>query len=1208
MGKNRESINAMNKEIASGAFNANKTILEEAKNTVALRKAAEDRAKAAKIMIGVLDEVSKKQSEGIKLDDKAAAAVKIYTDNLAYFKEALKTATDPTQIQVLSKSMERMRDNIVSVYDRATKAITPMNNKLEQAGTLTDKLSDSIMGSFSSEELDVLSNNLNNASNEMEQLGALIDFVSQKMEGLDKESDLFKTLSADIEEANTMLGRTSEVLDISSLSSDQLVDRLKFLQDALQIEANPQEIVKLNKEIEATEVRLKQIKNAGKEGFDEMGNKIIPTVEEKVKSLGAQLEEVVQQMAKMKAEGLGDGKEYDELMVKAVKLKQAISGVKDELKEVASETPTLDGLIGAGTLIASGFNIAQGAVALFGEENENLEKTIAKLTAGISILQGLQQIQIELKNKESVANKALTASQALYNVVVGASTGALKAFRIALAATGIGLIILAVASLIANWDKLTESIKISGPEAEKWGQRIDKIKQVAVGVGNAVLQYLIWPIKTLYVLFTDGANAAVDSFINSMNMVKGYSDGLNWELQRQNEAATKKYLETKLKEKEKAVEILKALGKDTQKEEKEIFNYRVALAKAGSEEEQSILQEVQVWRAQNIKKEEEERKKAADKAAEKRKREEEEAKRKRDKEAKRILDFNRKLIDLEYSKQASIAEAMADGVLKEEEQEKLRYQTAVLALQRELEDFKGTADEKKVLQDSINAQQLTLAQDHDAKMLAIMLKGLKDIEDAQRQSGKIIKEINGQSQQLELDEVEEKYKNLEKVWKKGHNEEKDFSELKNKEIVNINLKYALQDLKDREDIETARISLIKIKGKTEEEQEIIRETFKYQIMLDAANERLDLLRKVGGKENAVAIAQTEALIAELNLKIGKSTTKKKTNVFQLLGFDIKDDEAKEIVDSYRQVFSQITQAWQDALSLQIDAKQRQIDQLNDQISEVERALDKELDLQEQGYANNVSAKQQELDALKAQRDEETRQKEELLKKEQQFAVAQVILNGIVQASELALAAAKIFKANSGIPFGVGVAIAVASIATMLTTFFAVKNQVKAISSDVPKFRKGGSFILNGPSHEQGGLGVYNEKTGQRVAEVEGGEGFFAINKHTRKYLPLLEAINNDDLGRVGSFMENFKADLGEPVFANPQGLNNVFLLSQRKEDRENRYKEAMIQFSDSGELKDIAKSNRMMLEIEKNRKIITETDTHIIEQQGNITRRIKKKK
>ena len=50
------------------------------------------------------------------------------------------------------------------------------------------------------------------------------------------------------------------------------------------------------------------------------------------------------------------------------------------------------------------------------------------------------------------------AAQKTYTLVVGTSTGALKAFRIALAATGIGLAVLAIAALVQNWDKLKAAI------------------------------------------------------------------------------------------------------------------------------------------------------------------------------------------------------------------------------------------------------------------------------------------------------------------------------------------------------------------------------------------------------------------------------------------------------------------------------------------------------------------------------------------------------------------------------------------------------------------------------------------------------------------------------------------------------------------------------------------------------------------------------
>lgn len=827
--KTRDHISEMNKEMVAGAEKSNKALGDQAQNTLALKKVAEERAKAEKVMVGVLDEIAKKQKEGVKLNDSSAAAVKNYTEHLEYFKEALKTATDPTQIKVLAKSMERMRDNIISAYDRASKAITPMNDKLKEAGALTDKLSDSIMGSFSNDELDSLAKDLNNASNEMEQLGAMIDFVSKKMEGLDKESELFKTLSADIEEANTMLGRTSEVLDVSSLSSDQLVDRLKFLQDALNIEANPQEIVKLNKEIEAVEVRLKQIKNAGKEGFDELGNKVIPEAEEKVKSLGAQLEEVVQQMAKMKAEGLGDGKEYDELMNKAVKLKQAISGVKDELKQVASETPRLDGLIEAGTLIASGFNIAQGAMALFGAESETVEKTIAKLTAGISILQGLQQIQIELKNRESVANKALTASQALYNVVVGASTGALKVFRLALAATGIGLIVLAIGYLITNWDKLTDSIRISSPVAQKFGDTVDKIKQVAMGVGNAVLQWLIWPLKTLFVLFTEGASAAVDSFLNSMNMVKNFSQGFNDELQRQTYNRIEKENQVYTEAANRRIEILKAQGgkeRDIFKEELRIIDdrkkvlaeYAKVHARNTKEQIQELIElnqkrsvlaiEERNRLADEAKKAAEDAKKAADKA----RRAAEEAERKRQAELKRIREFNNQIKDLEFEKNETRIRQMQDGAEKEKELEESRYKKEVDRLARELAEFAGTEEEKNTLITSQNALKEQLLSEHLSKMWAIDVLYFDKLVESQKEQDKILMRINKEDKELELSELEDKYRKLEEDWKKSYGNEKDFTEQKNKEIANINLKYSLE-LKDRRILKLLKFHSLRSKVK-----------------------------------------------------------------------------------------------------------------------------------------------------------------------------------------------------------------------------------------------------------------------------------------------------------------------------------------------------------------------------------------------------------
>jgi hypothetical protein len=94
--------------------------------------------------------------------------------------------------------------------------------------------------------------------------------------------------------------------------------------------------------------------------------------------------------------------------------------------------------------MAGGFAIAQGAAALFGDENEDLQKTMMKVQASIALVTGVQQVA-ELLNRNSViTTKAMTLAQGLYSAAVGTSTGALKAFRIAMVSTGIGAFVVAL--------------------------------------------------------------------------------------------------------------------------------------------------------------------------------------------------------------------------------------------------------------------------------------------------------------------------------------------------------------------------------------------------------------------------------------------------------------------------------------------------------------------------------------------------------------------------------------------------------------------------------------------------------------------------------------------------------------------------------------------------------------------------------------------
>lgn len=132
-----------------------------------------------------------------------------------------------------------------------------------------------------------------------------------------------------------------------------------------------------------------------------------------------------------------------------------IADIKDSIKLAASDTQGFDRLLNAATGLTGAFSVAQGAAALFGAENEELQATMVKLQAAMTILNGLQAIQNELKNKDSVFRKAInfltatetkltqqrTAAQVASNAATEAGTKATKGLGTALKGIGIGLIL-----------------------------------------------------------------------------------------------------------------------------------------------------------------------------------------------------------------------------------------------------------------------------------------------------------------------------------------------------------------------------------------------------------------------------------------------------------------------------------------------------------------------------------------------------------------------------------------------------------------------------------------------------------------------------------------------------------------------------------------------------------------------------------------------
>ena len=176
------------------------------------------------------------------------------------------------------------------------------------------------------------------------------------------------------------------------------------------------------------------------------------------KSLTGQLRGLKTELANLEIAGQEGTQAFNDLLIAAAKLEDQIGDTRERVKILASDTFKFDVAVGATQALASGFEVAQGAAALFGSESEDLQKVIAKVTAATAVANGVNQLAAIIKEENSLKTGILTAYETAYGIAVGKSTGALKLLRIALAATGVGLLVFGLVALIENFDKVKDAI------------------------------------------------------------------------------------------------------------------------------------------------------------------------------------------------------------------------------------------------------------------------------------------------------------------------------------------------------------------------------------------------------------------------------------------------------------------------------------------------------------------------------------------------------------------------------------------------------------------------------------------------------------------------------------------------------------------------------------------------------------------------------
>jgi hypothetical protein len=303
------------------------------------------------------------------------------------------------------------------------------------------------------------------------------------------------------------------------------------------------------------------------------------------------------------------------------------------------------------------------------------------------------------------------------------------------------------------------------------------------------------------------------------------------------------------------------------------------------------------------------------------------------------------------------------------------------------------------------------------------------------------------------------------------------------------------------------------------------QVFAYRIELEKldtqekfAKQRLANIAEDGSAQNELLKAQAEeaiAIIQEKQAELSKSAPK--TKLLDILGLGNTEKDTQALLSELGELNNAVAQA----VSANIAAQQADVDnQINATdmiINDAQRRreglqgeLDQALEDKRAGYANDATAIREQIAKTVEEEKKGLLEKKRLVAEQKRLAKQQIIIDAAQQAAALALSIARLISTWSSLPFGVGLVAAFAQGAAVVASFASIQARLKANASS-STLRKGGK--LKGPSHEGGGVAMIDRRTGQQMAEAEGGE--WVVNKvASKKHHDLIEALNEGDMGKA----------------------------------------------------------------------------------------------
>jgi hypothetical protein len=201
----------------------------------------------------------------------------------------------------------------------------------------------------------------------------------------------------------------------------------------------------------------------------------------------------VRQLTQLAMEARALGPEFaqvaNEIIKQAGRMKDAIADTRGEVTYFASDTRRLDAVLGGIQGVAGGFAVAQGAAAVFGGENKELQQTMVKLQGVMALVTGLQAVQNTLQAESAFMVGLTTAATKIQTYVLGQATVAARVYSAALVATGAGAIIAGLVLIYNALQNNAEAAEAAEQAQKKYTTELEAYNNRALKFVERQLEY-----------------------------------------------------------------------------------------------------------------------------------------------------------------------------------------------------------------------------------------------------------------------------------------------------------------------------------------------------------------------------------------------------------------------------------------------------------------------------------------------------------------------------------------------------------------------------------------------------------------------------------------------------------------------------------------------------------------------------------------------